>query len=393
MPTKTKLTTISNALGAISTTKYLYTASKEEFKKFQAKKSFQITVQENDKLFDGLQKWVLTQLKDEDQKSLGASIYDKKLRIYYTGSKEHKIKLGAQWITFNLSESLDSDKSDEDLVQLNKKFRPRTLTFTATTLAGRQEILNLLEKIREETNLENDPPMLRTYRYGCWYSGKILPERPIESLVLKEGQIERIISDLRNFLDSKERYESIGAPWHRGYVFYGPPGTGKSSLAAVLARHFELDLNLCTLGDIKTDSELIRIISEASGILLIEDADVFESVVEAREKKTESASLSGLLNALDGVATPSGLITIITTNNIDRLDEALLRNGRIDLIEEISLLDLNQLQSLFFYVYKEDLGEIQFFKEIAPAQISEVFKKTDDAKQAREMIKEIFNER
>ena len=39
-------------------------------------------------------------------------------------------------------------------------------------------------------------------------------------------------------------------------------------------------------------------------------------------------TLSGLLNALDGVASSEGRIVFMPTNYVDRLDPALIRPGR-----------------------------------------------------------------
>jgi chaperone BCS1 len=41
-------------------------------------------------------------------------------------------------------------------------------------------------------------------------------------------------------------------------------------------------------------------------------------------------SLSGLLNVLDGFSAPENVIYMMTTNDVDAIDSALLRPGRID---------------------------------------------------------------
>jgi chaperone BCS1 len=41
-------------------------------------------------------------------------------------------------------------------------------------------------------------------------------------------------------------------------------------------------------------------------------------------------TLSGLLNVLDGFHAPSGVLFVMTTNHVEKLDQALLRPGRID---------------------------------------------------------------
>jgi chaperone BCS1 len=80
-------------------------------------------------------------------------------------------------------------------------------------------------------------------------------------------------------------------------------------------------------------------------ILLFEDIDCMKnrqsrktdtsdrSSADAANKNPEAAggvTLSGLLNVLDGFHAPSGVLFVMTTNHVEKLDAALLRPGRID---------------------------------------------------------------
>jgi chaperone BCS1 len=40
---------------------------------------------------------------------------------------------------------------------------------------------------------------------------------------------EKVIEDMKHFMNSAEWYQSKGVPYRRGYLLYGPPGTGKTS--------------------------------------------------------------------------------------------------------------------------------------------------------------------
>ena len=51
----------------------------------------------------------------------------------------------------------------------------------------------------------------------------------------------------------------------------------------------------------------------------------------AKENASQNGvTLSGLLNVLDGFHAPSGVLFVMTTNHVEKLDPALLRPGRID---------------------------------------------------------------
>ena len=62
-------------------------------------------------------------------------------------------------------------------------------------------------------------------------------------------------------------------------------------------------------------------------------------------------SLSGLLNAIDGVASAEGRVLIMTTNHPEKLDAALVRPGRVDRKVEFQLAARNQISELFVRMY------------------------------------------
>ncbi|KAF5674210.1 mitochondrial chaperone bcs1 [Fusarium heterosporum] len=66
----------------------------------------------------------------------------------------------------------------------------------------------------------------------------------------------------------------------------------------------------------------------------------------------ESISLSGLLNAIDGVASHEGRILIMTTNKPESLDEALIRPGRVDVQVGFKNATSVQATELFYRMYE-----------------------------------------
>jgi len=65
-------------------------------------------------------------------------------------------------------------------------------------------------------------------------------------------------------------------------------------------------------------------------------------------------SLSGLLNAIDGVATHEGRVLVMTTNHREKLDPALIRTGRVDVQIEFTYAKRTQIRELFLRMYTPD---------------------------------------
>jgi chaperone BCS1 len=172
--------------------------------------------------------------------------------------------------------------------------------------------------------------------------------RLLESVVLEPGEKELLVQDVAHFRGSKRRYQRLGIPYHRGYLFYGPPGTGKTSLVSALGAHFGLSIYVVNLGEFN-DRSLMKAVNNvpAHSVLLFEDIDCMKgsqsrgpadsnsakdrpATANTKESSGSGVTLSGLLNVLDGFYAPTGVLFVMTTNHVEKLDEALLRPGRID---------------------------------------------------------------
>lgn len=89
-------------------------------------------------------------------------------------------------------------------------------------------------------------------------------------------------------------------------------------------------------------------------IVLLEDIDAVGTSRSRNESPDEPAwpgTLSGLLNTIDGVASQEGRVLIMTTNRVEKLDEALVRHGRVDLKAEFPLADAGMTAQVFKYIF------------------------------------------
>ncbi|PBK71451.1 P-loop containing nucleoside triphosphate hydrolase protein [Armillaria solidipes] len=203
-------------------------------------------------------------------------------------------------------------------------------------------------------------------------------KRSMNSIILEPGVKDLLLEDARDFLDSKNWYAERGIPFRRGYLLYGVPGSGKTSLIHSIAGELGLDIYIISLSRVGLDdSSLDALINELPErcVALMEDIDAAftrtlnrddddssdsgssgSSDANKTPKKSDilvsRVSLSGLLNALDGIGAQEGRILFATTNKHTSLDPALCRPGRMDLHIEFRLSSKYQARELFkrFYI-------------------------------------------
>lgn len=216
-------------------------------------------------------------------------------------------------------------------------------------------------------------------RWGGLNERKI-PKRSLSSVVTKDELGQKIKADIIRFLNSQEIYDRMGIPFHRGYLLYGPPGTGKTSLIRALASELDMSIMYANLNSLASDGEFSNIIGGLSDytILVLEDIDGFSGFKDRDQNinTKNEVSTSGLLNILDGLGTPNGLIVFATTNYKDKIDEAMLRDGRFDFRAEMSYLESEQLAQLFKVCYDIDGVNIEVSESlcITAAEIQSIFK-------------------
>ena len=220
---------------------------------------------------------------------------------------------------------------------------------------------------------------VRSNKGGKWDTAMERPSRPIQTVILDQGVKEQILSDINEYLQpsSIDWYSKRGVPYRRGYLLHGPPGTGKSSLAWAIAGIFGLSIHTVSLVDPNlTEEELGMLFTSLPRrcIVLLEDIDTAglsnrrevakkggpTSSSESTAKETAGITLSGLLNAIDGVASHEGHVLIMTTNHPDKLDDALTRPGRIDMKIEFTHATRPQIQELFTRMYSPDIEDTTF---------------------------------
>jgi AAA+ superfamily predicted ATPase len=236
--------------------------------------------------------------------------------------------------------------------------------------------------------------------------------------------VKALIKIISLWVKSKDWYKEKNIPWKRGWLLYGPPGTGKTALARAFAEDLDLPIYFFSLAQMSNNDLIIAWQSmqlNVPCIALIEDID---NVFDKRKNIAQNSSflLGGytnikndnnaegatnsesseirtpltfdtLLNCIDGIDKADGVFTIITTNDLSKIDEALgkpqpneqgidvfvsTRPGRIDKAIELTYMTTENKHKMAMKILSEfpsQLEEVTKYinqdTEETPAQFQE----------------------
>jgi hypothetical protein len=244
--------------------------------------------------------------------------------------------------------------------------------------------------------------------------------RALDNLIFPD-RVKKLIQEIELWRSHRDWYRGRAIPWKRGWLLYGPPGTGKTALARAFAEDLNMPIYVFNLAQM-SNHELMKTWTDMQVnvpcIALIEDIDnVFhgrENVARKNNpmpfmlpRRSDDDNGKGgdpmpspltfdcLLNCLDGVERSDGIFTIITTNDLTKIDPALgqprklpdgtmefisTRPGRIDKAVELTYMeaaDKKRLAKRILGEYPEEYAKmlefVDHFPELqeTPAQFQE----------------------
>lgn len=275
-------------------------------------------------------------------------------------------------ITENVIES--KDKHSENLVKLELKM--------CSNICNTQEMIEKTEKtfqqyedkksgkISEELyifhykNNKKEKFSYTKFQTNCNFKNLFFEEK------------ENTLKFIDFFEKNKNWYKKYGRPYTLGICTYGPPGCGKTSFEKSLALYLNRHIIVVDFDKIQTETELNDIffceyigpfkIPNNKRLYIFPDIDKTTDILYKDEFKDKDANLllykqlfkkqnfdkssiedddtesmnnnsnyhninlSQILNVIDGIMERDGQIFIMSANEPQKLDDALLRPGRID---------------------------------------------------------------
>lgn len=152
-------------------------------------------------------------------------------------------------------------------------------------------------------------------------------------------------------------------------LLHGDPGTGKTSYIKYLTSLIkEKDILFIppSMAEMLSEPSIIPFLMEhKNSILIIEDA---ERVIADREGNGSPAGVSNILNLTDGILGDCLSIQIIATFNMKRekIDQALLRKGRLIAEHKFENLSIEDSNNLFTHLGKD-------YKTDTPMSLADIY--------------------
>jgi cell division protease FtsH len=168
------------------------------------------------------------------------------------------------------------------------------------------------------------------------------------------GELPEEVLMFVKLIQRKKEAEDIGLSIPN-VLLVGQPGCGKTHLARHIAHLSGLPISAISAAQIHSSKfvgDNIKMIDETfedgkNGIVFLDELDAIGNRSSTQNWRTES--ITHLLSKLDGFQAKQQTILIAATNDVSKIDEALIRQGRFDRVIHLDLPNLSTRRDLLVH--------------------------------------------
>ena len=278
------------------------------------------------------------------------------------------------------------------ILEKESKSYEEKITLQITKFGRSHSFFN--ELIQTVKRLDNgEPNEIKVFNYDPYHWEFItsIPKREMNSVFIPNETKKEILNALDNFVNNESFYRERGIPYQLGILLEGPPGTGKTSLVKAIASYINKNISTISPTHLYDLPRSLGSFKESS-IMVIEDIDTSiitndrenknvlseEDLTQGKMLKEEPpvfsfSSLSDVLNSIDGILSIHGRVLVMTTNHYEKLDKALIRPGRIDLVVHVGFVTQETFNEFILSFFNKKV-EGQFTgKEVTVSKLQNEF--------------------
>lgn len=169
----------------------------------------------------------------------------------------------------------------------------------------------------------------------------------VDGLIYSDGVMDAVKTSLFTPITRVQDCIDNGVPVKRGVLLGGTYGTGKTlaaTVASALAEQHRITYVYCPRASELSDAiEFAKQYQSPACVVFCEDID-------RAVNGDRTVAMDDILNIIDGIdSKKSNIITVLTTNDLDGINPAMLRPGRLDAVIEVTPPDAKAIEKLIRY--------------------------------------------